>query len=42
VLTVPIAAGVRVIEVLSLPVRRGPSSEAQACYRTLDAGPAHP
>jgi ribosome-associated heat shock protein Hsp15 len=42
VLTVPIAAGVRVIEVLSLPTRRGPSSEAQACYRVLDGGPALP
>ncbi|HUD29304.1 MAG TPA: S4 domain-containing protein [Novosphingobium sp.] len=42
VLTVPIAAGVRVIEVLSLPTRRGPSSEAQACYRVLDGGGAIP
>ncbi|WP_404479522.1 RNA-binding S4 domain-containing protein [Novosphingobium sp. BL-52-GroH] len=42
VLTVPIAAEVRVIEVLSLPVRRGPSSEAQACYRVLDGGAALP
>lgn len=42
VLTVPIAAGVRVIEVLSLPSRRGPSSEAQACYRVLDGGAAIP
>lgn len=42
VLTVPIAAGVRVIEVLSLPDRRGPSSEAQACYRVLDGGAAIP
>ena len=36
VLTVPVGARVRVIEVLSLPVRRGPASEAQACYRALD------
>lgn len=42
ILTVPIAAGVRVIEVLCLPVRRGPSCEAQACYRVLDGGPALP
>ena len=35
-LTVPLAAGVRVIEVLALPVRRGPASEAEACYRALD------
>jgi ribosome-associated heat shock protein Hsp15 len=29
---------VRVIEVLVLPARRGPASEAQGCYRSLDAG----
>ncbi|MET0251711.1 MAG: RNA-binding S4 domain-containing protein [Novosphingobium sp.] len=38
VLTVPIGSRVRVIEVLALPVRRGPASEAQACYRALDDG----
>ncbi|MFC0206245.1 RNA-binding S4 domain-containing protein [Novosphingobium soli] len=42
VLTVPVAGGVRVIEVLSLPVRRGPASEAQECYRVLDGRPADP
>ncbi len=36
VLTVPLGAGVRIIEILALPVRRGPATEAQACYRTLD------
>ena len=35
-LTLPLPAGVRVIEVIVLPVRRGPAAEAQACYRTLD------
>jgi ribosome-associated heat shock protein Hsp15 len=35
-LTVPLGPAVRVIEVLTLPVRRGPAAEAQACYRTLD------
>jgi ribosome-associated heat shock protein Hsp15 len=35
-LTIPLGAGVRVIEVVSLPVRRGPAPEAQACYRVLD------
>jgi len=40
ILTLPIATGVLVIEVLSLPVRRGPSSEALACYRVLDGRPA--
>ncbi|ANY18991.1 Heat shock protein 15 [Tsuneonella dongtanensis] len=35
-LTIPLPSGVRVIEVLALPVRRGPAAEAQGCYRTLD------
>ena len=38
VLTVPVGTGVRVIEILALPVRRGPAPEAQGCYRVLDAG----
>ena len=37
VLTLPGAEHVRVIEILTLPHRRGPAPEAQACYRTLDA-----
>jgi ribosome-associated heat shock protein Hsp15 len=36
VLVVPIDAGVRVVEIVALPVRRGPAPEAQACYRVLD------
>ena len=36
VLVLPLAMGVRVVEVLALPTRRGPPAEAQACYRTLD------
>lgn len=36
VLVIPAHSGVRVIEVLALPVRRGPAPEAQACYRVLD------
>jgi len=36
VLTVPLGTAVRVIEIVVLPVRRGPASEAQACYRVLD------
>lgn len=35
-LTLPLPGGVRVIEVLALPARRGPAMQAQACYRTLD------
>jgi len=42
VLTVPIPTGVRVIEVLALPLRRGPAPEAQACYRVLDGMPVDP
>ena len=36
VLVLPLPAGVRVIEILTLPGRRGPASEAQSCYRVLD------
>lgn len=42
VLVIPLAAGVRIIEILSLPLRRGPATEAQACYRALDAGQTLP
>lgn len=40
VLTLPLRNRVVVIEVLSLPLRRGPATEAQACYRALDGGAA--
>lgn len=42
VLTLPIGVGVRVIELLALPHRRGPAPEAQSCYRVLDEGGAYP
>ena len=42
VLTLPLVQGVHVVEIIVLPVRRGPASEAQACYRVLDAGRALP
>lgn len=42
VLTVPMPAGVRVIEIVELPLRRGPASEAQGCYRVLDGRPSDP
>lgn len=42
VLTLPTASGVRVIEVLALPGRRGPAPEAQSCYRVLDGRPVDP
>lgn len=38
----PIRGEVRIIEILSLPTRRGPASEAQGCYRVLDAGAGNP
>lgn len=37
ILTLPLPQDVRVIEILALPDRRGPASEAQSCYRDLDA-----
>jgi len=37
VVVLPLLAGVRVIEILCLPTRRGPAEEARACYRALDA-----
>ncbi|WP_310534839.1 S4 domain-containing protein [Novosphingobium sp.] len=37
VLTLPVRSGVAVIEIIALPQRRGPASEAQSCYRALDA-----
>lgn len=36
-LTLPRAERVLAIEILALPHRRGPASEAQDCYRALDA-----
>jgi len=41
VLTLPLRSRVLVIELLQLPQRRGPASEAQGCYRALDAGGAN-
>ena len=37
VLTLPVATSVRVIQIVTLPHRRGPAPEALACYLTLDA-----
>lgn len=36
-LTVPVGERVLAMEIVALPHRRGPVSEAQACYRALDA-----
>jgi len=38
VLTLPMRTSVRIVEILTLPARRGPPAEARACYRPLDAG----
>ncbi|HEX6960148.1 MAG TPA: RNA-binding S4 domain-containing protein [Ferrovibrio sp.] len=40
VLTLPLAGGVRVVRILSLPVRRGPAPEAQSGYVEIPAPPA--
>ena len=40
VLTLPLRRDVLVIELLALPPRRGPASEAREHYRPLDAGAA--
>lgn len=42
ILTLPLPRRVTVIEILALPARRGPATEAQACYRTLDDPAANP
>jgi len=42
VLTIPARSGVRVIELIEVPERRGPVAEAIACYRTLDERRANP
>ncbi len=42
VMTLPLARRVMVIEIIALPIRRGPASEAQSCYRVLDETVASP
>ena len=42
VLTLPLRSQVLVIEILDLPLRRGPPLEAQSCYRVLDGSGANP
>jgi ribosome-associated heat shock protein Hsp15 len=42
-LVLPVGERIEVLRLLSLPVRRGPATEAQACYQRLDpALPASP
>lgn len=38
VLVMPVGTGVQVVQIVSLPDRRGPPAEARVCYRVLDAG----
>ena len=42
VMVIPIGQSVRVIELVALPIRRGPATEAQSCYRMLDDGAPSP
>jgi len=42
ILVLPLPQGVRVIELLALPARRGPAPEARSCYRVLDGGSPFP
>ncbi len=42
ILVLPLAQGAKVIELLTLPIRRGPPAEAQSCYRVLDGCAANP
>lgn len=37
-ITFPHPAGVRVVRVVALPLRRGPAPEAEACYEELTLG----
>jgi ribosome-associated heat shock protein Hsp15 len=41
-LVLPLGPKVRVIEIVTLPSRRGPAIEAASCYRVLDETPAYP
>lgn len=41
-ITVPLANGVRVIRIVALPARRGPATEAQACYETPQVADVQP
>ncbi|WP_226016180.1 RNA-binding S4 domain-containing protein [Novosphingobium sp. FKTRR1] len=41
-LVLPMRSGVKVIEIVALPTRRGPAPEAQGCYRVLDVGAQPP
>ena len=42
VVALPLRGEVRVLRVVALPVRRGPSSEARACYEELGVDEGKP
>ncbi len=42
VLVLPLPQGVQVIELLTLPGRRGPADEARGCYRQIEQHEASP
>jgi len=42
ILVLPLPSGIRVIAIIALPIRRGPTSEAQSCYDVLDEGRPSP
>ncbi len=41
-LVLPTSTGALAAEILALPHRRGPTSEAQSCYRVLDGQAVNP
>jgi len=41
-LVLPLRGAVQVIEIMAIPLRRGPAAEAQACYRTIDSRGRNP
>ena len=42
ILVIPLAQRVTVIEIVTIPTRRGPHAEAQSCYRVLDGQGVNP
>ena len=36
IMTLPLRIGIVIAQIVTLPARRGPASEAQTCYRVLD------
>ena len=42
IMVLPLGTDIRAIQLVALPNRRGPASEAQACYQVLDETRAYP